>query len=443
MTASPLDSAIFRGLLRDGELAPLFSDTAVVRAFLIVEGALAKAQGKVGLIPETAAAFISRAASEVRIDPAELSDGAAGSMVPIPALVEAFRGAVKAPEHAAFIHWGATSQDIWDTGLVLRLRRVADILSGRIREAAKAAGELAERHADLPMAGRTYGQIATPTTFGAVVANWGAPHIRHIGRLDALSPDLLAVSLSGAAGTLSAMDGMGPEVRSIMAEELRLTDPGGTWHARREGPGAFAGWAAGVAGTLGKMAEDLLLLTQSGIGEVKLGETGGSSTMPQKANPVGPTVILAMSRRAMSQASFLQAASIHRQERDGAAWMMEWMAIPEMCLALGRALRMSVDVLTTLEPVPAAMERGLDPEGLGLIHAEALSFGLAAMMPRPKAKDAVELIARRAVAEGRRLFDLASESWPDLPLDDIFDAARGTGTAGDEARAFAEAARAL
>ena len=443
MTASPFDSAIFRGLLHDADLAELFSDIEVVRALLIVEGALARAQGRLGMIPREAAAFISSAANEVRIDPAALSDGTRKSMVPVPALVEAFREAAGSPEHSGFIHWGATSQDIWDTGLAVRLRRVAATLSERIGDVVGAAAALAERHADLPMAGRTYGQVATPTTFGAVVTNWGEPHLRHLARLDALLPDLLAVSLSGAAGTLSAMDGRGPEVRALMAEDLGLTDPGGTRHARRDGPGAFAGWAAGVAGTLGKMAEDLLLLTQSGIGEVQLGETGGSSTMPQKANPVGPTVILTLARHALSWTSALQIAAVHRQERDGAAWMTEWMALPGICFSLGQALRMAVDLLNSLEPVPAAMARGLDPEGLGLIHAEALSFTLAARMPLPEARNEVESLVGRALAERRKLSDLASESWPDLPLGEIFDASRGTGTAPDEARAFAEAAHAL
>jgi 3-carboxy-cis,cis-muconate cycloisomerase len=146
---------------------------------LLVEGALARVQGKLGLIPQTAAAFIDRSSREVHIDPAALAAQTAVDGVPVPALVAAFRKAMEAPEHAQYLHWGATSQDIMDSALALRLRRLTEIWQARLKRLAQALGQLAAAHADLPMAARTYGQIATPTSFGAMVASWGQPVLRH------------------------------------------------------------------------------------------------------------------------------------------------------------------------------------------------------------------------------------------------------------------------
>jgi 3-carboxy-cis,cis-muconate cycloisomerase len=202
MPASAFDSAIYRELFADAEVGRLFTDAAELRAMMLVEGALARAQGGLGVIPETAGAYLDRAAREILIDPAELAAETGQSAVVVPALVKAMRKALGAPEHAQYLHWGATSQDIMETGLILRLRQVLAIFEARLRGLAKALGVLAARHADLPMAARTYAQAAVPTSFGAVVAAWGGPLIRHLDRLAEMKPRLLAVSLSGAAGTL-------------------------------------------------------------------------------------------------------------------------------------------------------------------------------------------------------------------------------------------------
>uniref|UniRef100_UPI001CD6FBE2 lyase family protein n=1 Tax=Xinfangfangia pollutisoli TaxID=2865960 RepID=UPI001CD6FBE2 len=369
MPASPADSALYRGLFSDDETAALFSDSAEIRAMLLVEGALARVQGRLGLIPETAAAFIDRAAREVQIDPAGLAAGAAADGVPVPALVAAFRKAMAAPEHAQYLHWGATSQDIVETAQNLRLRRLVEIWDGRLLALAQALGRLAQEHADLPMAARTYGQAATPTSFGAVVAGWGHPILRHRARLAALAPDLALVSLGGAAGTLSAMGPEGPAVRAGLAQALGLGDPGHSWHAERDRIGAFGAWMAGLCASLGKMAEDLILMAQSGIGEITIAGAGGSSTMPQKQNPVGPSVLVALSRQVTALAAALTGAGLHRQQRDGAAWFVEWLTLPQLCISTGRALALAVQLAGRIAPVPAAMARNLD-DGSGLIHAE-------------------------------------------------------------------------
>lgn len=438
MPASPADSALYRHLFGDDDTAALFTDSAEVRSMMLVEGTLAKVQGALGLIPETAAAYLHRASFELQIDPAGLARETASNGVPVPALVTAFRQAAEAPDHTAWLHWGATSQDIMDTALALRLKRVLELWDTRIALILTRLADLAEAQADQPMAARTYGQSATPTSFGAVVASWGRPLLRHRARMTAVRQDVLTVSLSGAAGTLSAMGQKGPQVRADLASALSLRDPGSTWHSERDGLSAFAAWMAGIAGSLGKIGEDLILLTQSGTGEVAISGAGASSTMPQKQNPVGPSVLVALSRQITGLSATMLGATLHRQQRDGAAWFTEWLTLPQMCVSTGRALALAADLIPRLTPDPGAMARGLDADG-GLIHAEALTFALARQMPRPEAAAAVKSLASEVRAGKGNLLELAHLRWPDFTPDGIMSA--GLVTAPAEARAFARAVR--
>ena len=439
MPATPLDSQIYRDLLGDEPVARLYTDAAEIRAMMLVEGALARVQGDLGLIPRTAAAFLHRAMHEAVIDPAALAAETGRNGVPVPALLAALRQALGAPDHTRYLHWGATSQDIVDTALALRLRQVLMILDQRLAAAAGALGALAEAHADLPVAGRTYGQLATPTSFGAVVASWGAPLLRHRQRLAELRPRVLLVSLAGAAGTLSAMGTQGPAVRAGLAEALGLGDPGGSRHAERDGMAELAAWLALVCGSLGKLGEDLILLAAAG--EVRLPAAGGSSTMPQKQNPVLPSLLAALARMAGPLAGAVGGAAVHRQQRDAAAWMVEWLALPQLCLATGRALTAATTLAQGLEPVPEAMARSLDPDGLGLAAAEALSFALADTLPRPDAVAETRRLVVEARASGTPLNQLAAREHRGRPWDAVLAPARLLGTAPAEARAFAAASR--
>jgi 3-carboxy-cis,cis-muconate cycloisomerase len=363
---------------------------------LLVEGALARVQGALGLIPADAAAFIDRAASEVQIDPAALGHETARNGVPVPALLAAFRKAAGAPTLLQYLHWGATSQDIMDTALALRLRRLLQIWDARL---STLTGQLQN---DMPP----------------------------------LRTALLRVSLSGAAGTLSAMGDHGPAARAGLAQALGLSDPGHSWHADRSGIARLAGFAAGLAGSLGKLGEDLILLTQSGIAEVTLSGAGGSSTMPQKENPVAPSALVALSRQVIGLSATLQGAALHRQQRDGAAWFTELLTLPQLCLSTSRMLSLACECLTALRPDPAAMARPLTT-GAGLIHAEALTFALAQSMPRPEAQTLVATLCQTALTTGTPLATLVAERFPTLP----WPPAAPTGAAPAEARAFAAQAR--
>ncbi|MEO0503736.1 MAG: lyase family protein, partial [Pseudomonadota bacterium] len=380
MAVSVFASALYGGLFPTGEVGRLWSDAAEVRAMLLVEGALARAQGSLGVIPEISGAFIHRAAMEVQIDPAGLADATGRNGVAVPALVAAFRKAMEAPEHANYVHWGATSQDIIDTGLMLRLRQTLAALEARLSDVLQALGAAAARHAETPMAARTYGQVATPTSFGAVLAQWGAPLADVADALSDLRTRALWISLSGAAGTSAALGPQAGAVRAAMAEALGLGDPGRSWHTDRGPILRIAGWMAQVVAALAAMGASLVALAASEVGEVRLTGAGASSTMPQKANPVGPSVLVALGHQMGGLMASLQAAAPHQHQRDGAAWFAEWMVLPQIALGVAAALETAGAVLEGLEPVPARM---LDNLGrAGLIHAEALSFALAAHMPR-------------------------------------------------------------
>ena len=424
-------SQIYRGLFGDQATEHLFSDAAELKAMLQVEGALARVQGNLGVIPADAAAFIEQAAGQVQIDPADLADETARNGVPVPAMLAAFRKAAAHPEMMQYLHWGATSQDVLDTGLALRLAQLFDLWDRRLTDLLNQLADQARTHADLPMAARTYGQIATPTSFGAVVAGWGWPLISARARLAALRPLVLQVSLSGAAGTLSAMGPDGPAVRAALARALQLMDPEHSWHSDRSGIGALAGFAATLAGSLGKLGEDLILLTQSGLAEVSLGQGGGSSTMPQKQNPIAPSALVALARVGIGQATILQGAGLHRQQRDGAAWFTEWLSLPQMCCALSRMLTLAQDVVTQLHPDPVAMAVQMSANQ-GSLMAEALTFALAREIPRPEAEKQVKAL----LAKDQNLAQAALAAYPNLDWSAI--EAASLGQAPTEARTFAQ-----
>lgn len=436
MAGSVHDSSIYHRLFPAGDLGKLFSDSAEVRAMLLVEGALAKVQGSLGVIPEVSAAAIHRASLEIPLDPAGLSEAVATNGVPVPGLVAAFRKEMQAPEHSQYVHWGATSQDIADTGLMLRMRQVLDLTEKGLTALLTTLADLAEAHADLPMAGRTYGQHATPVGFGAVVAHWGAPLADLRDALPALREQVLWVSLSGAAGTGAAFGDTALETRAKLAEALGLRDPGRSWHADRSPVLALSAWMARLALALGKMGEDLIALTMSGIGEVRLGATGGSSTMPQKQNPVQPSALVALGRQVAGLNATMQSAAMPRNERDGAAWFTEWLTLPQLILSTAAALNVAQGVTAGVQPDAVAMKRTLDA-GQGLMLAEALTFRLAADMPRPEAQAQVKEICKTVMAEGSDLATEAQKVFPDRDLGDLFDMSRQLGTAPDEARAFA------
>ncbi len=441
MAVTPFDSGLYRDLFHDAEIGSLFSDSAEVRAMMLVEGALAKVQGQLGIIPELSAAFIERSCREIQVDPTGLTSETGVNGIPVPALVKAMRTAMEAPEHAQYLHWGATTQDIMDTALALRLRQVFALIEKRLEAVLWTLADLAEAHAELPMAGRTWMQVATPTSFGAVVASWGLPLWDLHSTRDSVSFGFKNVSLSGAAGTGAAYGPKAAELRQRLADELRLGNRNASWHSARNGIAGLSAWATQICASLAKMGEDVLLMSQSGIGELRLGGGGGSSTMPQKQNPVAPSLLSALARNTIGANTTIQGAAIHRQQRDAAAWMSEWMALGQVCMGVGRALAVADELIGQMTPDARAMLANLD-DGRGLIYAEALQFALTDRMSRPDAQAAVKDLCQSVIAEGGSLRDAAVAKWDHPGLGALFSPEAQLGLAPANAHGFAEMVRA-
>lgn len=433
MTVATTDSAIYGALLSDAELAALFDDAAQVAAMLEVEAALARAEAKAGAIPAEAAAAIDAAIAGAKLDPAELRAGTAAAGVPIPALVERLRTLVGGSA-AQYVHWGATSQDITDTGLILRLQRAAAILDGRLDQLVTALAALADRHRDTLMLGRTRGQQAVPITFGLKAAGWLTPLLRDRERLAAMRERVFAVQFGGAAGNLSALQGQGLDVARALAQELSLALPAMPWHSQRDTICEFGAWLAIVSANLGKLGLDVMLMTQNEVGELRLaseGGQGGSSTMPNKINPVPAEVLITMARANAGMQSSLQQAALQEHERGGPGWQMEWLTLPQLAVQTGCALAAARDLVARLEVQTDRMRANLEATN-GLALAEAASFALSRHLPRAEAQAATKSACRKAMAENRNLFEvLAADT--DTPVDwrHVADPANYLGNTGE------------
>lgn len=441
MAASVFDSALFARLFPAGDAGRLFSDSAAIRAMLLTEGALAKAQGGLGIIPEISAAAIHRASLEIQIDPGELAAATGENGVSVPGLVTSFRAKMEAPEHAGYIHWGATSQDIIDTGLMLRLRQLLLLCESDLDLIIKRLAREAKAHAHTPMAARTYGQHATPTSWGAVLASWGHALLDLLEALPGLRTGTLWVSLSGAAGTASALGDQAPQIRAALAEAIGLRDPGRSWHVDRGPILRIADWLCALSGVFSQMGATLVSLTSSEIAEVRLGAAGASSTMPQKQNPVAPSALQALGQHQTGLRAALAPATQHVHQRDGAAWFTEWMVLPQVCLGAASALSITKALVEEMTPNTEQMAQNLDASN-GLIHAEALSFALAQTMPRPDAAQTAKALCKQAITSRSSLETVARAAHSDLPKH-LFDAQSQLGHAPAEALAFAARAEAL
>jgi 3-carboxy-cis,cis-muconate cycloisomerase len=405
-----LSSSIFGPAFHDPAVASLLDDAAYFRALLEVEVALARAQARLGVIPEDAAPAIAAAAASLQLDAGALAAGVQRDGIPTIALVQQLRAATAA-EGAPFVHWGATSQDIMDTATVLCARRVLSHMQRQLRALFAALAELAHAHRGSVMVARTHGQQALPSTFGLKVAQWAAPLLRQHERLRQLLPRLLMVQLGGAAGTLAALGPRAPEVVVGLAKELQLGVPALPWHAQRDSLFELGSWLALLTGSLGKLAQDVILLCQSEVAELAEalpGQRGGSSSMPQKNNPMRSEQILAAARWSGAQLAALQHALVQEHERGTHGWQVEWLCWSSLLALAAGALHNAGELLGSLQVDAARMRANLiAPPAAAL--AEAAVGALSAQLPRPEAQALVKLAAARARTEQRLLWEVLHE----------------------------------
>jgi 3-carboxy-cis,cis-muconate cycloisomerase len=401
-----LSAGIFDSLPVDAEVAAILGDAARARAMVQVESALAEVQGRLGVIDPEAAAAIVAGLAGFEPDLPGLARGTAEAGVPVPALIGLLRRAIEGAA-AGYVHWGATSQDIVDTALVLQLREALALIEARLADLTDALAGLADAHRGTVTVARTRFQQAVPTTFGLKVAAWLAPLLRHRERLREFRPRLLVVQFGGAAGNLSALGARGVEVMEALARELGLGCPPMPWHSQRDTLAELASWLALVTGSLGKLGLDVLLLAQNEVGEAREAQGGGSSTMPQKANPVRAEALVALARRNATLVGGMHEAMLHAQERDGAAWQLEWAILPGMAGATATALSHARELVRTLV-VDAARMRAVLDAARGLPLAEAISFALAEHLPRADAQELVKQASRDALASGKDLIEIVA-----------------------------------
>ncbi|WP_411034406.1 3-carboxy-cis,cis-muconate cycloisomerase [Shinella sp. BYT-45] len=351
MTVSPFDHPYLSGLLGDEEVATLFSAAAELEAMLAFEVALAKAQATEGIIPAEAARMIAEAAHRFSPDVARLREATARDGVVVPELVRQLRAAVGEP-HGKHVHFAATSQDVIDSGLMLRLGRVLPVLAERLEALAGHLNGLAADFGKRELMGRTRMQAAIPITVAERIASWRAPLERHAERLKGFSKTGLAVQFGGAAGTLDKLGDKAPAVRAALAREIGLADAP-QWHSQRDRIMELGGLLAAIAGSLGKIGQDIALMAGHGD-EIALSGGGGSSAMPHKQNPVAAEALVTLARFNAAQLGGLAQAAVHEQERSGAAWTLEWLILPQMAVACGAALRLAGELLAAIRRLGAA-----------------------------------------------------------------------------------------
>lgn len=346
MTVSPFDHPLLSALLSDEEAARHFSVEAEIDAMLVFERALAQAEAETGLITREAAAAIVAALATFRPDTALLRAGIARDGVMVPELVRQIRAAVGEP-HGQKVHFGATSQDVIDTGLMLRLKSVVEHLDLLLTETVMRLVSLEERFGSRALTGMTRMQQAIPIKVQDRVAAWRAPLQRHRERLSEQSRRLLVVQFGGAAGTLEKLGDKCPAVRAALAAKLALGDAP-QWQNQRDALADFAGLMSLVSGSLGKFGQDIALMAQDGT-EIELSGGGGSSAMPHKQNPVKAEALVALARFNATQLAGMHHALVHEQERSGAAWTLEWLLLPQMVVATAASLRLAAELAAQVE----------------------------------------------------------------------------------------------
>ncbi|MHC2466105.1 3-carboxy-cis,cis-muconate cycloisomerase [Bradyrhizobium embrapense] len=398
-----LDSVLFRDAFGTRAMREVFSDLRLLQRYAEVEVALAKAEARCGVIPAEAAAEIARRTDVTAFDFDLLRQET--DVVGYPILPLVHQMAKQCGEAGRYVHWGATTQDIMDTAVVLQLRDGLAIIEDDITALRGILADLSQRYRDTPMAGRTHLQQALPVTFGYKTAIWLAAFDRHAARLAELKPRVLVGQFAGAAGTLASLGDKGFEVQNALCEELGLGVPVSTWHVARDGLAEAVNFLALVTGTLGKIALDIMIMASTEFGEVYepfVKGRGASSTMPQKRNPISSELMLAAAKAVRQHAGLMLDAMVQDFERATGPWHAEWMAIPESFVLTAGALHQARFALGGLIVDEKRMAANLDISR-GLIVAEAVMMGLAPAIGRQEAHDVVYDACRVANDKGLTL----------------------------------------
>ena len=400
-----MSEEIFRPIFVPDGFREAVSGRSWLRAMLDVEAALASAEARAGLVPQEAAETIASCCEVTRFDPEELGREGRAAGNPVPPLVGALTAAVSevSEDAARYVHKGATSQDIADSAAMLVSRRALDLILAELEGVSRACARLAEEHRETIMAGRTLLQQALPTTFGLKAAGWLVSVLEGRRKILEVRERGLAAQLGGAAGTLASLGESGPSVLGEFARELELAEPSVPWHTDRTRIAEIGGALSLVAGVLGKLALDVILMAQTEVGEVAepAGEgRGGSSTLPHKRNPILSVTAAANTRRVQALAQTLYQAMVGEHERAAGAWHAEWEALSDALALTGGAAAAVREVTEGLGVYPRKLRQNLDETG-GMLMAENVTTVVADRLGRMEAHKLVAAAARRAADGGK------------------------------------------
>jgi adenylosuccinate lyase len=434
--AGMIDSGFFGDVYTTPEMRAVWSDRAMIQRWLDVEAALARVEARLGIIPAEAAEEIGRNARVDLLDLEAMKRELEHARHPIMPLIRAL-ARVCAPAAAEFIHWGATTQDILDTGLVLQLRDAHRIVVRDLTEVRHLAAALARRHRDTVQAGRTHGQQALPITFGFKVAVWVAELDRHLERLRQLAPRVFRGQFAGAVGTLAAIGARGPELQALLFDDLDLATPEIAWHTARDGFAEAVATYALVGGTLAKIADEVIELQRTEVAEVEepfhRGKVG-SSTMPHKRNPSGCEHVVALGRLLHAQVAPALASLVATHERDKRAGATEQAVLPQAACLLAGMLRGVRAVLAGLHVYPERMAANVGLLG-GLLLSENVMLALGRHIGRQQAHELLYELCMDAVEQRVPLRQLLREEprvrahLGEAELDALLEPGRYTGLA--------------
>jgi 3-carboxy-cis,cis-muconate cycloisomerase len=390
MTSHVIDSKLLGHLFSSPRMKTIWNDQNSVRLWLLVERALANAEAKLGVIPVTAAEEIIRKAIPENIDFEQLAVGIRETSHGIVPLLQQVRERCL-NEAGEYVHWGATTQDIDDTGFMLQIKEAYELLRSEMIELERVLVGLAKSHRATPMVGRTHAVHAVPISFGLKVAVWCSEMKRHLERWDGAASRILVGQLAGATGTVSTFGPNGFKIQELVMQELGLGVPDIVWHTSRDRLAEFSSMLAMCVCTCGKIANELINLCKTEIREIEekfvIGKIG-SSTMPHKRNPKTAEIIVALSKLVRNDASLMFDMLIHEHERDGAAWKGEWAIIPEICIYGSAALEKTTGMLKNMTVNADWMIRNMELTR-GLIFSEAVMLELGKRIGRQTAHEII------------------------------------------------------
>jgi adenylosuccinate lyase len=401
MASGVFDDALIKHLWSTDELRAVFSDRNRVQKWFDYEAALALEQAALGIIPEAAAKDIASHASVETVDIEAIAAEIRRVRHPLVPALKALQAQCR-PEHGEFVHFGPTTQDVLDTGTMLQIREAHAIFLRDMKAIGRELCRLAETHAATPLAGRSHGVQALPITFGHKCAVWLSEMGRNHERLRQLEPRMFVGSMVGAVGTQASFGPQAPELERRVMKRLGLGVAEVNWQPARDRFAEYVCVLGIIAGTLGKIANEIVLLEHTEIGELAEPFTEGkvgSSTMPHKRNPSTCEAAVAVSRALRYNVAFMLECMVVEHERDGSAWRGEWKALPESCLMMGGLLAMMRSVVSGLEVNAERMRANLDLLG-GFLLSERVMFALAQKIGKQTAHELVYEASMRGLESG-------------------------------------------